>query len=107
MDVTTSTTAPINSQNMLALEGANKVRIARAKLKRKVASGDLDVAEVILSCPWEVRSMAVSDLLMNQRRWGASRSRKALAALPLSDRKTVGSLTDRQRQVLAATLIRL
>jgi predicted DNA binding protein len=51
--------------------------------------------------------MAVYDLPMSQRRWGASRSRKALAVLPLSDRKTVGSLTDRQRQVLAAALIRL
>ncbi len=105
MDVTT-TTATVGSQYMLALEGANKVRIARAKLKRKVAYGDLDVVEVILSCPWEVRSMAVSDLLMSQRRWGASRSRKALAMLPLSDQKTIGSLTDRQRHLLAATLTR-
>lgn len=103
MDVTT--TIAVDPQNMLALGRANKVRIARAALKRKVAYGDLDVAEVILSCPWEVRSMAISELLMSQRRWGASRSRKALAALPLSDLKTIGSLTDRQRHVLAATLI--
>jgi hypothetical protein len=104
MDVTT--TAPVDPhQYTLALERANKVRVARAALKRKVAYGDLDVAEIILSCPWEVRSMAVSDLLMSQRRWGATRCRKTLARLPLSDRKTIGSLTDRQRRELAATLI--
>jgi|SRR5665213_4066282 len=104
MDATT-TTAPADPQYMLALEHANKVRLARAALKRRIAFGDVNVAQVVLSCPWEVRSMAISDLLMSQRRWGRTRCRKLLAVLPLSDRKTVGSLTDRQRHVLAAILV--
>src|ERR1039457_7723448 len=57
-------------QYMRALERANKVRLARAELKRRVAVGEIDVAEVILDCPWEAHSMAVADLLMSQRRWG-------------------------------------
>jgi len=48
--------------------------------------------------------MAVADLLMSQRRWGATRSRKIMALLPLSEHKTVGSLTNRQRGALAAVL---
>ncbi len=96
---------PGGRQYMRALERANEVRLARAELKRRVAYGDIEVAEVILHCPWEARNMAVADLLMSQRRWGATRSRKIMALLPLSEHKTVGSLTDRQRGALAAVLI--
>jgi hypothetical protein len=86
---------------MRALARANKVRLARAELKRRIAMGELDAAEVIMDCPWEAQSMAVGDLLMSQRRWGESRCRKLLAQLQLSESKTVGSLTDRQRRTLA------
>ena len=86
---------------MRALERANQVRLARAELKRRVADGEVDVAEVILECPWEAQSMAVSDLLMSQRRWGQTRCRKFLAQIPISEKKTVGSITERQRRQLA------
>jgi hypothetical protein len=89
---------------MRALERANQVRLARAELKRRVASGELDVAEVILDCPWEADSMAVADLLMSQRRWGQTRCRKFLAQVPMSEKKPIGSMTDRQRSALAAML---
>jgi hypothetical protein len=48
--------------------------------------------------------MAVADLLMSQRRWGQTRSRKFLAQIPMSEQKTIGSMTDRQRRTLAAML---
>jgi hypothetical protein len=69
-----------------------------------VAFGKIDVAEVILYCPWEAHGMAVADLLMSQRRWGQTRCRKCLARLPMSEKKTIGSMTDRQRRALAAML---
>ncbi|HEY2142072.1 MAG TPA: hypothetical protein VGG98_08430 [Solirubrobacteraceae bacterium] len=100
----TATVAPAGQQHMRALERANKVRLARAELKRSVATGELTVAEVILECPWEAHSMAVADLLMSQRRWGQTRCRKFLAQLPMSEKKTVGSMTERQRHTLAAML---
>jgi hypothetical protein len=89
---------------MRALERANEVRLARAQLKRRVTSGEIDVAEVIVYCPWEAHSMAVADLLMSQRRWGQTRCHKLLAQLAMSEKKTVGSMTDRQRRALAAML---
>jgi hypothetical protein len=89
---------------MRALERANKVRLARADLKRRVAMGELHVSEVILECPWEAHSMAVADLLMSQRRWGQTRCRKFLAQVPMSEKKTIGSMTERQRRTLAAML---
>jgi hypothetical protein len=89
---------------MRALERANQVRLARAELKRRIASGEVNVAEVILECPWEAASMAVADLLVSQRRWGQTRCRKFLSQLPMSEKKTVGSMTERQRRTLAAML---
>jgi hypothetical protein len=89
---------------MRALERANKVRLARAELKRRIATGELDVAEVILECPWEAESMAVADLLLSQRRWGQTRCRKFLSQVPMSEKKTIGSMTERQRRTLAAML---
>src|SRR6266480_3668327 len=79
----TATLAPAGPQHMRALQRANAVRLARAQLKRRVALGEIDVAEVILYCPWEVDSMAVAELLMSQRRWGLTRCRKFLAQLPM------------------------
>lgn len=100
----TATIAPAGPQHMRALERANQVRLARAELKRRVAGGEIGVAEVILECPWEADSMAVSDLLMSQRRWGQTRCRKFLAQIPMSEQKTVGSMTERQRRTLATML---
>ncbi len=100
----TAMVAPASPQYMRALERANQVRLARAELKRRVADGELCVAEVILECPWEADSMAVADLLMSQRRWGQTRCRMFLSQIPMSDKKTIGSMTERQRRTLAAAL---
>jgi hypothetical protein len=91
-------------QHLRALERANRVRLARANLKRRVADGELAVADVVLSRPWEAESMEVCDLLLSQRRWGWTRARKVLAAIPIPENKTIGSMTDRQRRALAEKL---
>jgi len=97
-------TAPAPPQHMQALAQANRVRLARAELKRQVAEGELSVADVVLDCPWEAESMSISDLLMSQHRWGRTRCRRFLTAIPLPETKRVGSLTDRQRRAVAARL---
>ena len=97
-------TVACGPQYMRALERANEVRLARAELKRRVGDGEQSAAEVILLSPWEVESMAVADLLMSQRRWGHTRCRKFLAGVPMSETKTIGSMTERQRRTLAAML---
>jgi hypothetical protein len=89
---------------MLALQRANEVRLARAELKRRIAAGSTCVSEVILSSSWEVESMAVAELLMSQRRWGHARARRFLATVPMTETKTIGSMTERQRLSLAAML---
>ncbi len=89
---------------MRALERANSVRLARAELKRAVARGDLDPAEVVRDCPWQTESMTISELLTSQRRWGRTRARKFLMPLSLNENKQLGTLTPRQRQILSAEL---
>jgi hypothetical protein len=91
-------------QHMRALELANRVRLARAELKRRIADGEMSVGEIILTCPWEAATMPIGDLLMSQRRWGRTRCRKFLASIPMSENKPIGSMTDRQRRTLAALL---
>jgi hypothetical protein len=91
-------------QHLRALARANEVRLARAELKRQVAEGEISAAHVILECPWEAASMTVSDLLTSQRRWGSTRCRKLLQSVPMSENKTVGSMTERQRNALAGLL---
>jgi hypothetical protein len=91
-------------QHLQALEYANRVRLARARMKRRIAAGELSAAEVILSCPWQAHSMSISDLLMSQKRWGRARCRRLLVALGVPENKQVGTLTERQRLALAAVL---
>lgn len=98
---TRATTAP---QHMRALDRANQVRLARAELKREIGEGVRTVAEVVTECPWESESMAISDLLMSQHRWGRTRCRRFLASVPMTETKTIGTMTERQRTCLAARL---
>ena len=101
MDATATAPAP---QHMQALAQANRVRLARAELKRQVAEGEVDAAEVVLDCPWEADSMTIADLLMSQHRWGRHRCRKFLTSIPMLETKTIGSMTDRQRREVATRL---
>jgi hypothetical protein len=91
-------------QHLRALEYANRVRLARARLKRKVAGGELPAADVVLRCPWQAHSMSISDLLMSQKRWGRARCRRLLVSLGVPENKQLGTLTERQRLALAAVL---
>jgi hypothetical protein len=100
----TGTIAAASPQHMQALAMANRVRLARASLKRRVGSNEMTAAEVIVTCPWEAETMPIMDLLMSQRRWGRTRCRKFLTSIQMSETKRIGSLTDRQRRTLAALL---
>src|ERR671921_732818 len=101
MEATATAPAP---QHMRALAQANRVRLARAELKRQVAEGEATVADIVLTCPWEAESMSIADLLLSQHRWGRTRCRRFLASIPMSETKTVGSMTERQRRALSARL---
>jgi hypothetical protein len=97
-------------QHMRALAHANRVRLARAELKRAIKGGRVDPAEIVRACPWQVETMTVGELLRSQRRWGRARARKFLSSLTLheslslNENRELGRLTERQRNLLARAL---
>jgi hypothetical protein len=94
------------SQPAQALKLANHVRRERAELKTRIADGQLSAAEIILTCPSEIASMPIVQLLASQRGWGAIRSREFLAQVAVREDKSIGSLTERQRRAVASLLAR-
>ncbi len=91
-------------QRLRALHRANHVRLTRATLKRRLRAGEVTAAEEILRSSRDTDTMTVAELLLNQRGWGPTRSAKMLRSVSLSEKKTLGSLTERQRVMLAAVL---
>ena len=102
--MTQTATVTSDPQREAALKKANDVRLARAALKRRIAGGDVSAAEVILVLPDEAKSWPVCELLRSQRRWGNQRCVKFLKRNEIPERKQVGTLTVRQRELLAAQL---
>jgi hypothetical protein len=91
-------------QRLAALARANRVRHARAELKRHIAAGRVSAAEVILFQKRDVESMPVGDVLTSQRHWGDMRCRRFLTPIGIHAGKPIGSMTERQRRAVAARL---
>lgn len=102
--MSTDRTGTASQQQRLALERANHVRGARAELKRKLRDGEVKAVETILRGSRDTDTMTVTELLSSQRGWGPTRATNILGSVFVSERKTLGSLTERQRLMLAAVL---
>lgn len=89
-------------QQARALAEANRVRSVRARMKRDLAAGLLSVPDV-LTDP-DLGRMPLGELLAAQRRWGPKRTARFLAALDMDATKRVGTLTARQRELIAVAL---
>lgn len=103
--MTQTATISQDPQRLRALERANEVRLARAELKRRIAYGNVSVADILLDPPGEAASWAIGDALMSQRRWGTTRCRKFLSRNHITETKPLGTLTERQRRLLAGQLL--
>ena len=95
--------APV-PQRLRALEQANRVRSVRARLRRDMAAGVVNAAEVLEQSPAEVETMSIGELLRSQARWGPARCSRLLLSAGISDGRLVGALTERQRRDLVARL---
>jgi hypothetical protein len=91
-------------QRRRALRLANRIRSERARLKRRLAAGELGAAQVIECSPSEARSMALAELLASQRQWGSERSRRLLQRVGVHEQRRLGQLTERQRRLLITAL---
>ena len=100
----TAAPLPLMPQHMQALAHANRVRLARAALKRAIAAGRRRRGGGRPRLPLGGREMTVGELLRSQRRWGRTRARKFLVSLGLNENRELGTLTERQRELLAGAL---
>jgi hypothetical protein len=84
-------------QRLRALQQANEIRSARAKLKRDLGSGKLDLAGIVAHPPDWVMTARVRDVLLALPRIGPVKAGRILAHCGIAHSKTLGGLTDRQR----------
>jgi hypothetical protein len=84
-------------QRLRALEQANEVRTARAELKKELASGTIELVQILADPPPCVRTARVRDLLLVLPKIGSVRAARILALSGIAHSKTLGSLTERQR----------
>jgi hypothetical protein len=84
-------------QRLRALEQANEVRTARAKLKRELASGKIELVQILADPPACVRTARIRDVLLVVPKIGSVRAGRILAQCRIAHSKTLGGLTDRQR----------
>src|SRR5262252_2569483 len=101
--------APVRSldQRMEALKRANDIRVKRAKLKKDLKSGAVSIEQILAEPPEYVSTAKVFDMLMAVPKFGRVKSLRMLNQCRISQSKTVGGLSDRQRQELLARIPRL
>lgn len=94
--------APVRSldQRMDALARANDVRVKRAKLKKDLKDGKVRVEQILGKPPEYVETAKVLDILMAVPKFGRVKARRFLGTCRISESKTVGGLSDRQRTEL-------
>jgi hypothetical protein len=104
------TTATV-SQNMLALNNANTVRIERAEIKRDLKAGRISPSQVIRECE---NGLPLFELLCAIPRFGRVRARKFMEEARIRENVVLGGqrrdglrpITDHERETLAALLER-
>jgi hypothetical protein len=89
---------------MEALQKANEIRSQRAQLKKELKAGDLDIVDVLASPPDFLLTAKVVDLLLVVPKFGRVKATRVLTRCRISQAKTVGGLSDRQRAELIETL---
>jgi hypothetical protein len=100
--------APARSldQRMEALQRANEIRVRRAKLKRDLKEGGVRIEDILSQPPEYVETAKVLDILMAVPKFGRVKAARLLNQCRISQSKTVGGLSDRQRGELIALFSR-
>jgi hypothetical protein len=93
-------------QRMDALRRANDIRSQRAKLKKDLKSGQVTIQRIIANPPDYVLTAKVFDMLMAVPKYGKVKATKFLNHCRISQGKTMGGLSERQRNELLELLDR-
>jgi hypothetical protein len=104
----TQVQAPLRSldQRMEALRRANEIRVRRAQLKKDLKAGAVRIESVLRNPPEYVETAKVIDILMAVPKFGRVKAARFLNQCRISQSKTVGGLSERQRAELVGLLHR-
>jgi hypothetical protein len=100
--------APARSrdQRMEALQRANDIRVRRARLKKDLKDGRVKIESILNSPPEYVSTAKVFDILMAVPKFGRVKAARFLNQCRISQSKTVGGLSERQRAELVGLFAR-
>ena len=85
---------------MEALKRANDIRVKRARLKRDLKDGRVAIETVLSDPPEFVSTAKVFDMLLAVPKFGRVKAARFLNVCRISQSKTVGGLSERQRTEL-------
>ena len=91
---------------MDALHRANDIRSRRAQLKKDLKSGRVRISDVISDPPDYVMTAKVFDMLLAVPKYGKVKATRFINHCRISQGKTVGGLSERQRNELVDLLSR-
>ena len=94
------------TQRLDALERANEVRTKRAQLKRDLKRGRCSIHTLLMDPPGYIETAKVFDLLLAVPGFGRVKVDKVLTQCRISPSKTIGGLSQRQRDDLVSLLRR-
>ena len=94
------------TQRMDALKRANEIRTERARLKRDLKAGRMQIHGLLLDPPDYVATAKVFDLLLAVPKYGRVKVNRILNQCRISPSKTIGGLSERQRDELVSFLTR-
>ena len=94
------------TQRMDALARANDIRTRRAELKRELKAGRAQIHGLLLDPPEYLQTAKVFDLLLAVPKYGRVKVNRILTHCRISPSKTIGGLSQRQRNELVGYLRR-
>ena len=94
----------LGSQRAAALDQANHVRGQRASLKRRLKSGEESLAALFLNPPDYLRTARVESWALTAPGLVKVKTNALFRDLGILPKTTIGRLTERQRNLLAAKL---
>ena len=93
-------------QRMDALQRANQIRTRRAQLKRDLKAGRVSIQDLLKNPPEYLETAKVFDMLLAVPKYGRVKVNKTLVTCRISPSKTIGGLSERQRNELVSLLRR-
>lgn len=94
------------TQRLDALNRANEIRTQRAALKKDLKAGRTNIHSLLQDPPPYVETAKVMDMLLAVPKYGRVKVNKVLSQCRISPSKTIGGLSERQRDELVGLLRR-